>query len=335
MLENILLKAWYRGARWVYLLLPLAGLYRGLVALRRFAYRRGLLSSWRAPVPVLVVGNITVGGTGKTPLTIALVQSLQKAGWKPGVVSRGYGSTADAFPVPVFADTPVSQSGDEPLLIARRCGCPVVIAPDRVAAAKHLLAEYDCDIIVSDDGLQHYALLRDIELLVVDGVRQFGNGLCLPAGPLREPLARISRVDAVVINDGPMPTLDVPAFPMRLVPGELVHINSGDRCAAVDWSKGDTVHAVAGIGNPQRFGQTLEALGFHPRSHWFADHFSYAAEDLAFADGLPVVTTEKDAVKLSGIANQHCWYLEVNAQLDPGLLQMLETRLRVLRQQLL
>src|SRR5690606_19736513 len=201
-LEESLQRRWYGNPRWLWLLLPLELLFRLVTALRRLLYRRGILRSWRAPVPVLVIGNISVGGTGKTPVTIALCAALRQSGFRPGVISRGYRAQPPQFPHRVSADDSAAVAGDEPLLIARRTGCPVAIAPDRSAAAQLLLQHDDCDVLICDDGLQHYALQRDIEVAVVDAVRGFGNRHCLPVGPLREPLARLRTVDATLFNGG-------------------------------------------------------------------------------------------------------------------------------------
>ncbi|MEE8057448.1 MAG: tetraacyldisaccharide 4'-kinase [Pseudomonadales bacterium] len=339
---NILVKAWYQQSRWLYCLLPLSYLYHGLSSLRRGLYLSGLLQRWKPPVPVIMVGNITVGGTGKTPLVIALVNVLQEAGYKPGIVSRGYGSKAPFYPFLVSADKSPEHCGDEPLLMAIRTQVPVVIDANRMAAAKQLVAAYDCDVIVSDDGLQHYALQRDIELVVVDGQRGFANQQLLPAGPLRESIARLKTVDFVISN-GELVAMNrvVPGrvdsrtvyHTMQLQPSRLQKLNGDDAITVQDWSQSKQVHAVAGIGNPDRFYTTLRQLGFEPIEHSYVDHHHYKAEDLQFGDDLPVIMTEKDAVKVRNlIAPDNSWYLPVDAIVDQScfekILQQLHTLTR-------
>jgi tetraacyldisaccharide 4'-kinase len=291
-------------------------LFKSVSALRQQSFQRGWSTSYRAPVPVIVVGNIAVGGTGKTPLTIGLLKQLQSRGYSVGVVSRGYGSQAKQFPFFVTAETPANLSGDEPKLIARATGCPLVIDPDRPAAIRALLQQHSVDLIISDDGLQHYAMARDIEIAVIDGQRLFGNGFCLPAGPLREPISRLESVDFIVVNGGASDSLaGKTAHTMTLKAGELMRLSDSVSVAAGDWPYSRQVHAVAGIGNPTRFFQTLRGLGFDPIEHAFADHHPYTADDLAFDDDLPIVMTEKDAVKVAPLVLERCWSLPVEAEL--------------------
>jgi tetraacyldisaccharide 4'-kinase len=317
---------WYRKHALVWVLLPLAWLYCLLVRTRRWAYRSGVLNVYAPPVPVVVVGNVTVGGTGKTPLVAWLVDSLRDAGLRPGIVSRGYGGKARHWPQQVRPDSDPMMVGDEPLLLARRCRCPIAVAPDRTAAVRALLEHCDCDVIVSDDGLQHYALGRTIEVAVVDGVRRLGNGRCLPAGPLREPRRRLQDVDFVVCNGAPGRL----EYAMKLVGDELRDLNNEGRTCTLESLRGEAVHAVAGIGNPQRFFSRLRDAGLAVREHPFPDHYAFRTEDLQFGDGLPVVMTEKDAVKCRRFAPANAWYLPVNAQVDerfgPRLLAMLHER---------
>lgn len=323
--EAYVQRRWHGRPGALRLLAPLEWLYRALTGLRRRAYARGWLRAWRAPVPVLVVGNISVGGTGKTPVVIALCQALRRAGLRPGIVSRGYGAEPPHTPFLVAPDSAVADSGDEPLLLARRSGAPVVIAPERAAAARRLLRDHACDVIVSDDGLQHYALARDIECVVVDAGRGFGNGHCLPVGPLREPLARLRGVDAILIN-GAAAVAGLPAdgFHFELAPTGLRHIASGREQAAADWLPARRrVHAVAGIGNPRRFFDSLRRLGFEPVEHVFPDHHRFARADFEFAEPLPVVMTEKDAVKCAAFADDRLWYLAVEARLPDSLLALI------------
>ena len=333
--ESHLQRRWYSKpdwllAPWLLLLGPLELLYRSIVAARRRLYRYGLFSSWRPLVPVIVVGNISVGGTGKTPVTIALCELLQRAGYKPGVISRGYRAQPPHFPYFVRSDDNANNCGDEPLLIARRTRCPVVIAPRRVDAARHLLEERGleherCDVIICDDGLQHYALQRDIEIAVVDAARRFGNGHCLPCGPLRESVARLKSVDAIILNGTQVEeelllSHSQMTVSLQLQPSAMVQLSSGQSVPPRTWCKQNArVHAVAGIGNPERFFATLRALGCDIIEHAFPDHHNFRAEDLAFDAALPIVMTEKDAMKCGAFADQRHWCLQVRAQLPDSL----------------
>ena len=314
---NRFIEAWYSDAVWVKCLAPIAFVYRKLVEWRR--HRLSNRFGWKARVPLLVIGNINVGGTGKSPLVIALVSHLASIGFRPGVVSRGYGGRARRYPKDVRSSSPVIEVGDEAVMIHKRTGCPVVVAPDRVEATRHLLERHDCDLVVSDDGLQHYRLGRDIEIAVVDGQRGLGNGLCLPAGPLREPAGRLQEVDLVVINGGgACPGLDtgLPVERMQLVPLRFVNIGTGE-VAQADTFSGESVHAVAGTGHPARFFDTLSELGCEVNPHPFDDHYLFNRSDLNFGDALPVIMTEKDAVRLAGLDPARLarfWYLEVSAE---------------------
>jgi tetraacyldisaccharide 4'-kinase len=264
-------------------------------------------------VPVVVIGNLSVGGTGKTPLVCWLVARLIQLGFKPGVVTRGFGGTAaSARLVDAFADP--SVVGDEPLLLARRTAAPVAVGRDRPAASQ-LLVNAGCDVVVSDDGLQHYALARDCEIVVIDGDRRFGNGRLLPAGPLREPTSRLDRVDAVVVNGGPAPLQG--AFCMRLDANDALGLLGGEVRALQEFA-GLAVHAVAGIGNPERFFNMLRAYGIEVTGHPLPDHARLQAADITFADHRPVLMTEKDAVKCAGIAGPLHWYVPVTASFDAG-----------------
>lgn len=315
---------WYGRSPAVLPLLPLAWLFLGVVTLRRQAYTSGLLPSARLPVPVVAVGNLTVGGTGKTPLVIRLVELLRQHGYRPGVVSRGYGGRARRWPQQVRPDSDPVVVGDEPVLLARRTGCPVAAGPDRVEAAAGVIEHHGCDAVVCDDGLQHYALARDVEICVIDGVRRFGNNLLLPAGPLREPLARLASVDLLVTNG----LAARGEFPMRLVPGPLCNLDDEWRQVLPRNLEPREVHAVAGIGYPERFFSMLRAQGLHVHPHPFPDHYLYRPEDLEFGDGLPVVMTEKDAVKCRRFAAPGHWYVPVSAELpevfEHRLLALLE-----------
>ena len=288
----------------------LAGLYGAVVALRARLFHKGVLRSRGVAVPVVVVGNVSVGGTGKTPLTIALVQRLQREGWNPGVASRGYGRRDEAVAAWVTGDTPPLDGGDEPVLIARRTRAKVRVDRDRVAAARELVAA-GCDIIVCDDGLQHYRLRRDLEIEVIDGRRRYGNERLLPAGPLREPAARGTRCDFRVVNGG---EAGFGEWQMQLRADQVVPLRGG-RSRALSSFGGHRVHAVAGIGNPQRFFEMLRGLGIGVVPHAFADHHRYVASDLEFGSELPVLMTEKDAVKCIPFANEWHYGVPVEAEL--------------------
>ncbi len=340
-----LLRDWYEGARWLHLLRPLAWLFRTIVRRRRRQYLGQKEQLWQSPAPIIIVGNITLGGTGKSPLVATLVRQLREMGWRPGIISRGYGGRAPQYPMLVTPESDPDESGDEPLMLARQCGCPVVVDPLRVNAARHLLEQTDCNLILSDDGLQHYALRRDLEIVVLDGRRGLGNGWCLPAGPLREPPERLGSVDLIVTNgklERSLPTFNGAAsakgegsgFPatweMHLQPTMLVRLIDGQELS-VEAMAGQTVHAVAGIGNPDRFFRTLESLGLRVIPHAFADHHRYNRQDLAYDDDLPILMTEKDAVKWREFANERMYALRVEARLAPGFFQRLESLLATVR----
>ncbi|WP_075879171.1 tetraacyldisaccharide 4'-kinase [Vreelandella massiliensis] len=338
------LKAAYRGSVWLYPLRPLGALYAAVMARREAAYHRGKRPVWRAPVPVIVVGNITLGGTGKSPLVAWLARWLSERGYRPGIVTRGYGGRAPRYPLWVTPDTPVSQSGDEPLMLAQQTGLPVVADPKRARGAEQLVAA-GCDVIISDDGLQHLALGRDIELAVVDGARGLGNGRCLPAGPLREPPERLKRVDALLINGGPqtaLPSLGKAldkraATPMRLEPIGWRELATNKRWPLSPLPFTLPVHALAGIGRPERFFATLKALGVYGEWHAFPDHYRFDAASLCFAPAekpRPLVMTAKDAVKCRDVAPPDSWVLDVEATLTPEFEQWLTARLATLSEEI-
>lgn len=303
---------WYGRHPLSWLLLPLSWIYCAIVRLRRFAYRMGWFRSERLAVPVILVGNLSVGGTGKTPLVLRLVEWLKARGWTPGIITRGYGGRASHWPQRVWPESDPDQLGDEPLLLARRSGCAVVAGPDRVAAGRLAIQEGGCDILVSDDGLQHYRLARDLEIVLIDGTRGFGNGRCLPAGPLREPRGRLASVDLVLYKDGMGPG---PA--MRLIPTEAVNLNHPERRRALAGFRGRPILAVAGIAHPERFFALLEAAGLVIERCPFPDHHPYTQSDGARWRGRAVIMTEKDAVKCAAFAEEEHWYLPVEAVLDP------------------
>lgn len=301
---------------------PLAALYGGLTAARRGLYRSGMLRAEHVPAPVIVVGNIVAGGAGKTPLVIALVEDLRKRGFNPGVVSRGYGgSVRTPMLLPEHPDP--YACGDESALIRARTGAPVAVGAHRATAAR-LLVGARADVIIADDGLQHYALARDIEICVVDGERRFGNGRLLPAGPLRERESRLHEVDFIVCNGGEPRDGETP---MRLVLGQAVALSDPARMLSLSAFAGRRVHATAGIGNPSRFFDALAAIDIDVVRHPFPDHHRYAAVDLDFGDDLPLLMTEKDAVKCRAFAKPHWWAVPVDAGLPRSFFDAVAARL--------
>lgn len=326
-LADKLQQAWYQPqARLPWWTFPVASLYRVVVASRRALYRRGWLRSARLPVPVIVVGNITVGGAGKTPLVIALVEALRARGFKPGVVSRGYGGSVGS-PRLLGANPDPAEVGDEPSLIGLHTGAAVAVGADRAAAAG-LLLEHHVDAIVADDGLQHYALARDVEICVVDGVRRFGNGRLLPAGPLREPLARLSEVGFVVCNGG---VAQAGEIAMHLELGAAVLIADMMCKKPLAAFAGTRVHAVAGIGHPQRFFDALRGLGIEVVEHPFLDHHRYSSRDLEFHDDATVLMTEKDAVKCRDFGLANMWAVPVSAELPDAFFDAVAKRIAASR----
>jgi len=315
---NILTNAWYKQSRWIHCLRPLSALFSLISNLRRLqSCKSG--KAYISRLPVIVVGNITAGGTGKTPLVIYLAQELCRLGYSPGIVSRGYGSKTSEYPFAVTPQTNYRQAGEEPLMIARYTQCPVIIDPDRVAAVRELESRYDCNVIISDDGMQHYRLTRDIEIALVDGQRGFGNGYLLPAGPLREKPDRLDTVDLIVCNGKARHKLPVPYLRMDLDATHMVHMKTLKSLSVNDEDlrsiKGKKVHAIAGIGNPERFFTSLCGCGFDIITHMFRDHYLYRPEDIVFDDDLDVVMTEKDATKCEEFVTDRHWYLKVAARL--------------------
>ena len=317
---------------------PLALLFWVAVKVRRSLYRARILPSWRARVPVIVVGNITVGGTGKTPLVIEILDILVRRGWTPGVIARGYGRVPGRESDPrgvvrVYPDVATPELfGDEPVLVARRSRVPVYISPDRPAAARALLdAHPEVNVLVSDDGLQHYALARDVELAVVDGERHFGNGLMLPAGPLREPVSRLAQVDAAIVNGGASDRVAAPRqFAMLLGRERFVAVASSQELSPQDFAlaaRGRSVVAIAGIGNPRRFFEHVAMLGVLARPIAFADHYAYQPQDLKLPGAEVILMTEKDAVKCAAFADARMWYMRVDAILPNEFDDFLLTRI--------
>jgi tetraacyldisaccharide 4'-kinase len=307
---------WYGGHPLGIILTPLSWLYCLVVRLRRLGYRLGLLASRRLSVPVVVVGNLTVGGTGKTPAVLKLAELLRARGWTPAIVTRGYGGRSSVWPQVVPPDGDPTLFGDEPVLLARRSGCLVVAGPDRVSAGALALRQGGVDILLADDGLQHYRLARDIEIALVDGERGLGNGRCLPAGPLREPRGRLALVDFVLINGGSAGG----GYRMNLVAGAAVNL----RDPAVTWPIADLagrrVFAVAAIGNPDRFFEMLRGLGLDVKARGYPDHYPFSPSDAAQWPLGPILMTEKDAVKCARFAGKDHWYLPVEAELDSAFI---------------
>jgi tetraacyldisaccharide 4'-kinase len=322
--ESDLLPVWYGNRSPPLRLRFLSAIYAWLTASRRWLYRRGLCKSVRLPVPVVVVGNISVGGTGKTPLAIALIHALRTRGFAPGVVSRGHGGSAKGVRL-LDANSDPAVAGDEPVLVEQATGAPVAVGRDRVAAARLLLAQGGVDVVIADDGLQHYALARNVEICVIDGERRFGNARLLPAGPLREPVSRLEHCDFRVCNGG------TPS------PGETAMTLSGDFAQMLGAPasrrplpqfRGSPLHAIAGIGNPARFFQQLRAAGLTVLEHAFVDHHAFRAQDLDFGDDLPVLMTEKDAVKCRAFAQSRYWCVPVRAQLSDEFFDAVAARLK-------
>ena len=320
----MLARLWYGNSLWRWGLAPFALLFALISGVRRLGYRRGWFSAYRATLPVVVVGNLSVGGNGKTPVVVWLVEQLQARGWRPGVVSRGYGGKAPHYPYRLDESSTPAEAGDEPVLIARRCGCPVVVAPKRADAVRLLEQSGEVDIIITDDGLQHYALARDIELVVVDGARRFGNGCLLPMGPLREPMTRLKRVDAIICNGG---TPAQGEYPMALVAAAPRRVCDD---APLEAPLAGPVDALAGIGHPPRFFATLTGLGYElAQSVGYADHQAFDRDELLARFGArPLLMTEKDAVKCAGLTSGETWVLPVEAELSPALIDLIVEKLR-------
>ena len=311
--------SWYKKRLWLWILWPLSRLIEFLVKRRRNKYLQNLQLSWKPDIPLIVVGNIVVGGSGKTPFVIWLSKLLEDQGYKPGIVSRGYGSKSNQYPLIIDNDSRVADSGDEPLIIHRNTNRPVCVSPNRTEAVKKLLQETDADIIISDDGLQHYKLNRDIEIIVFDGLRGIGNNLCLPAGPLREPLERTKDADFIVSSTKRLEIDEIHEdCLMTYKPLEWVRLSDNKRFPANDWPLSRSVHAVAGIGNPSKFYSTLSSLGLNIMEHSFPDHYQFKEEDLDFEDNHPILMTEKDAVRCMDMNNKNLWYLSIEAEIKDG-----------------
>lgn len=325
---------WFKRNACSYALLPFSWVYTGIVMLRRFLYQCGIMKSKKFGVPTIVVGNITVGGAGKTPFVIWLAKFLQENGYKVGIISRGYGGAAKQYPMIVTKQSNFSEVGDEALVIMNNVDCPMIVAPRRVDAAAKLLEICKCDAIISDDGLQHYALGRDLEVVMVDGEREFGNKFCLPAGPLREPLPRLRSANFIIKNFT-IVTLDVEG--MCLVPECLVNVKNPQITKNINEFKNlhDTrIFAIAGIGNSARFFKTLKLAGLHFTEKTFPDHFSYTKDNLIFKDKTVTIMTEKDAVKCRNLVDDNFWFLRAKTEVSNGLQRELLTEITKLMRRL-
>jgi len=324
-----LVKFWYQDNHPLkYLFYPLHWLLVFVVRSRRYFYQQGLLNSQKIPVPVIVVGNITVGGTGKSPLVMHLAERLTMAEFRVGILSRGYGGKSLSYPLEVTNKSLSSEVGDEPLMIKLRTDIDtvVVVDPRRCRGAQYLVDKYNCNLIICDDGLQHYALQRDIEILLIDGNRGFGNALLMPFGPLREPVSRAQQVDAVIVNGANknLAIENTPPFAMSLKATYFVALNDSAKILEIAeflnycLENDEQLHAIAGIGNPQRFFDHLQELGLTTINHPFEDHYSFSVADLEALKGIAIMT-EKDAVKCRLLATDKMWYLKVDADISPSI----------------
>ena len=309
-------KAWYKKSSWLWILWPLSLITKKISEKRLKKFLSGKTKPWKPDIPVIVVGNIVAGGTGKTPFVIWLAKKLTNLGYKPGVISRGYGGKAKKYPLVLDESTKVKMSGDEPRLIFHNAKVPVYVSPNRVQAAKRMVEDTECDVIISDDGLQHYALGRDVEIVIFDGSRGVGNKLCLPAGPLREPIERIDSVDFIVSSHTTLLEQGIKEnVIMKFKATEWERLSDKKRVSLDSWPLGRIVHGVAGIGNPSKFFMTLKELGFDVIEHSFPDHYQFMEEDLTFSYQLPIVMTEKDAARCRKIINKNIWVLKIEANL--------------------
>lgn len=327
-MQASLVKYWYQKSLTLptLLLLPLSWLFRFCICIRRTFYRIGIFKIHRFPVPVIIVGNITLGGTGKTPCVIWLAQYLKDIGFVPGIITRGVGGVKHLAPYCVNNHSSTLEVGDEALLLYERTASPVIVCRNKVAAVKYLLQNTNCDIVICDDGLQHYRLARDVEIAIIDSERLFGNAQLLPAGPLREPISRLRQVDFVIVNGGTTPSRKLTStrsYNMTFVPADFVCLQDPTRRISLNDLKSQKVHAIAGIGHPQRFFSMLEKLSIAIIPHVFPDHYNYQATDLMFPDAYPIVMTEKDAVKCRTFCDDRYWYLPITAEIEAGFAEQL------------
>lgn len=320
---NWLVSSWYNKHPIRWLLAPLSGVYRLIMQIRKYCYQHDFFNRYKAAVPVIIVGNITAGGTGKTPFVIWLCQQFKQAGYRPGVISRGYGGNYTQKLMEVTPESDPTITGDEPVVISSSTQCPVIVSADRKASCEALVTHHGCNIIISDDGLQHYRLQRDIEIVIVDGKRLFGNEYCLPAGPLREPLTRLEEVDFTVVNSG-----DNHSLSMQLTHSALIKLSDQTQTKNIADFAGATVHAVAGIGNPHRFFEQLRVAGIKIIEHAFADHHNYQMSDLQFNDQRPIIMTEKDAVKCRQFCDDRTWYVATETIVSDHLFDSINQLIR-------
>jgi len=328
-MTNWFQKQWAGFTFWHIVLIPFSWLFGIIVCLRQYLYRNGWLKSSRLQVPVIVVGNINIGGTGKTPLVIWLAEQMKLAGYKPGIISRGYGGNTPQV-TEVFPDSNALAVGDETVLIAARTNCPVFVSADRISAGQHLLKAYpECSIIISDDGLQHYRMQRDVEIVVYDSVKGFGNGALLPAGPLRESKARLKTVDAIVSNGavGRNNLSGIRPIQMQLVAADFYNLANNQIKSDVQAFFGQKIIAVAGIGNPQRFFDQLSVLGLQFESRAYTDHYIFQAKDFEGTNADVILMTEKDAVKCRAFAKPNFWVLPVSAEVSDELMSIVLNKL--------
>lgn len=315
---------WYKEMYISSVFMPLSMFYDDFMRFRLFLYRIGVLKKTKLAVPVIIVGNITVGGTGKTPLVLYLARFLREEGYKPGIISRGYGGNSEEWPLWVDSNSNAEQVGDEAVLMAKRADCPLVVGPKRVKAAEMLLDKAHCDVILSDDGLQHYALERDIEIAVIDGERRFGNGYMLPCGPLREPPSRLLKVDLVIVNGD---AEEENEFTMAVEGDLAVNLVTKKEKLLTDFSK-TPCQALAGIGNPKRFFDLLERENISFTSHAFPDHHQFTQDDITFEGDQAILMTEKDAVKCVDFATEKHWYVPIKVIPQQQFLDKLLTLLK-------
>ena len=320
--QGYLIDAWYKKSWWLYFLTPLTFLFSTIVKIRKNSYLKNKKKIWRSPVPIIVVGNISMGGTGKTPLVKYIAAELSKRDFKPGLISRGYGGKYSGT-LEVNAETTYKKTGDEAQILGK-LKMPFVLDKNRSRGARKLQEKHDVDVIISDDGLQHYAMGRDIEIAVIDGARRLGNGLAFPAGPLREPKSRLKEVDFIVNNGGPTEGDEIL---MTLSPAKFVHLNSGKEYSIDKWPMHNQVHAIAGLGNPNRFFDLLLRLGFEFDKNPFPDHHKYNKRDLYYLDHLPILMTEKDAAKCKHFNNSKIWYLSIESKIESQFIDRLEEKL--------
>ena len=323
--SSFVVNAWYQKHYWLYLLLPFSWIFKFLTNRRRRKYLKNQFSSFKADVPVIVIGNINIGGTGKTPLVKYIASKLKDRGLKVGIVSRGYGGNFSGT-LSVNSETEYKKSGDEAQMLSN-LNSPLYLDKNRPRAIQKLLKENDCDVILSDDGLQHYKMNRDLEIIVIDGSRRLGNGLCFPAGPLRESSSRLSTGDYIINNGGPTEDGEIL---MTLQPSKFVHLNTGKSYDIDKWPMHNQVHAVAGLGNPGRFFDTLSQLNFNIERHPFADHHQFEETDLEFLDHHPIIMTEKDAARCKNFDNPRIWFLTVEPKIEEAFINDLESRIRSL-----